>query len=113
MGSSMENKAFVENTISGGKQQSTRTFALPSGMTIETIETLAAEFKQMLLAEKSCLTLDASQVGSITTPALQMMVSLEKTLCAQGGSLDFSGQSEAFIQACKDAGLESLLATSP
>ncbi len=84
-------------------------FVLPAVMTIETAESLAAELKQLPLSEKTNLTLDASQVETITTPGLQLIVSLEKTLSAQGGSLTIQGQREPFIHAFKYTGLESLL----
>lgn len=78
-------------------------------MNIETAELLAAELKQLPLEEKTSLALDASQVEIITTPGLQLIVSLGKTLEAQGGTLLITGRKQAFDDAFRDAGLESLL----
>lgn len=84
-------------------------FALPSAMTIETIEALAAECKQWPLADKSQLTLDASAVEAITTPGIQLILSLEKTLAARGGAFRITGAKEHFLRAFKDAGLDSVV----
>lgn len=84
-------------------------FTLPSVMTIETVESIAAELKQLPLAEKTGLTLDAALVESITTPGLQLIVSLERTLAAQGGTFAIHGQREGFARTFRDAGLEELL----
>lgn len=84
-------------------------FTLPATITIESIEALAAEFKQWPFAEKTHLTLDASQVENITTPGLQLIVALEKTLSSQGGVLTVASMKESFINAFKDAGLASVL----
>lgn len=82
---------------------------LPANMTIEAVEALAAEFKQLPLVEKSILALDASQVETITTPCLQLIISLEKTLSAQSGSITISNGRDAFNRAFEDAGLSSLI----
>lgn len=87
-------------------------FALPQVVTIESVEALAAELKQLPLAQKTDLILDASQVQNITTPGLQLIISLEKTLSSQGGMLAIRDKSEAFMHALKDAGLQNLLSTS-
>ncbi|MEI7669994.1 MAG: STAS domain-containing protein, partial [Pseudomonadota bacterium] len=84
-------------------------FLLPTFMTIETVGTLAAEFKQWSLPKKICVTLDASQVENITSPGLQLIVALEKTLTRNGNALTIIGKKELFIQAFKDAGLENFL----
>lgn len=97
----------------GGVQNAEARFVLPSAMTVETAEALAAELKQLPLVEKTNLTLDASQVEAITTPGLQLVVSLEKALSAQGGTLTVGGGREAFLRAFQDAGLGSVIGKSP
>ena len=87
-------------------------FVLPPTMTVENAEALAAELKQLPLAEKTCLTLDAAGVQTITTPGLQLIAALQKTLADQGGTLSITGQPEHFIRAFKDTGLESVLGQS-
>lgn len=89
-----------------------KVFVLPSVMTIETVEVLAAELKQLPLSEKTDLVLDASHVESITTPGAQLIASLDKTLSAQGGTLTINGARNSFTRALKDVGLESLLGRS-
>ena len=84
-------------------------FTLPPIMTVETAESFAAELKQLPLAEKTQLTLDAAQVETITTPGLQLIVSLAKTLEAQSGTLTIINPRESFQHAFTDSGLENLL----
>lgn len=110
----MENKA--ESYSPGNTTNTSKIISdilvLPSLMTIESSQDLAATFKQLSLGEKSSLTLDASQVENITTPGLQLIASLQKTLVAQGGELVIKGARETFIHAFKDSGLESLIEAS-
>jgi anti-anti-sigma regulatory factor len=96
----------------GCKNSDSIYFTLPASMTIETAEALAAELKQLPLEGKTHLTLDASHVEHITTPGLQLIISLDKTLSAQGGMLTINGRRDPFIRAFKDTGLESVLSTS-
>ncbi|MDR3423583.1 MAG: STAS domain-containing protein [Alphaproteobacteria bacterium] len=86
--------------------------ALPPVMTIETAEALAGIFRELPILEKTILTLDASQVESLTTPGAQIILSLEKALAARGGSLAVVGGREAFTRALADMGLQRLLAQS-
>ena len=97
------------NTHSTRNDKDAISFILPPLMTIETAEALAAELKQLLLAEKTCLTLDASHVENITTPGLQLILSLEKTLSDQGGTLTINGKRDSFMHAFSDVGLASVL----
>ena len=100
------------NTTNDGNIDNIISFLLPAVMTIETAEQLAADLKQLSFAEKANLTLDASQVETITSPGLQILVSLEKTLTALGGVLTIEGRRDAFVRALKDTGLESVLVAS-
>ena len=81
-------------------------FKLPADMTIETVEELAGELKQLAILEKTTIKLDASEVERITTPGAQLIVALEKTLSSQGGMLVIVARSEAFIHALREMGLE-------
>jgi anti-anti-sigma regulatory factor len=85
-------------------------FSLYPVMNIETADALAVEIKQISLTEKSSFTLDASRVETLTTPGIQIIVSLEKALAAQGGTLRIIGRKDHFNQSFRDAGLERLLA---
>ena len=84
-------------------------FALPPNMNIETIEQLAIELKRFVSERKKSLILDVSKIENITTPGLQLILSLEKTLSASGNFLGMSGESIPLASAFKDAGLENLL----
>ncbi|MEQ1789256.1 MAG: STAS domain-containing protein [Rickettsiales bacterium] len=84
-------------------------FKLPPVMTIETIENLVSEIKQLPLSDKTSLTLDASNVENISTPGLQLIISLEKTFAARNGALIINGQKDFFLRALEDVGLDSLL----
>lgn len=97
------------STISATAASGALSLTLPPTMTIETAETFAAELKQLPLAEKTQLTLDAACVETITTPGLQLVVSLAKTLEAQSGKLTIINPRESFKHAFSDSGLESLL----
>ena len=68
----MEQAVYPKNTTSDCASAGALLFTLPAVMTIETAESLAAELKQLPLAEKTQLTLDASQVEHITTAGLQL-----------------------------------------
>ncbi len=109
----MEQAGYPKNTTNDCIELDAVLFTLPPTMTIETAESLAAELKQLPLAEKTQLTLDASQVEHITTAGLQLILSLEKTLSAQGGVLKMHGKRSGFIQAFHDAGLQNYLTEVP
>lgn len=100
-----------QNTPNGCVLQNTFSFVLPIEMTIDVIESVAAEMKQLSLSEKSSLLLDGKQLENITTPGLQLIVSLEKTLTGQGGSLTLKNLKKPIIQIFKDSGLENMLGT--
>ncbi len=93
----------------GSAVQDAVTFSLPPSVTIENAEALAGELKQLAQSEKSAFVLDVSKVENVTTPGLQLIVSLSKTLAAQGGLLEIRGEKEGMIQALRDTGLDSLL----
>lgn len=96
--------------MQAGSQDNSFSYVLPSVLTIETAEQLAAEFKQWPLTQKSALALDVSQVETITTPGIQLIVSLEKTVVGEGGTFTLTGKrSEALVHALKDSGLDNLL----
>jgi anti-anti-sigma regulatory factor len=85
-----------------------QTISLPSSLTIETVESFAEELKSFHWEEKPHLTLDASTNESINTTGLQLILSLHKTVQAQGGTLAICGGSESMAHAFKDLGLEGI-----
>ncbi len=97
----------MNNTTKSCNDENQARFTLPPMMTIETAEALCAELKQIPLIGKTGLILDASEVEHITTPGLQLIVALEKTLSTQGGALSITNKKDWFIRALQDAGLEN------
>ena len=85
-------------------------FALPAAITIETVEALAADLKQLSFTEKAVITLDASQTENITTPGIQLIVSVEKIMETLGGGVKISNARPAVIKTFQTIGLERLLA---
>lgn len=59
-------------------------FRLPPTISIETAAVLQQQLSD-LLRDHSELTLDGSDVTFITTPGIQLLVSVQKTLAARGG----------------------------
>lgn len=59
---------------------------LPTELTIHTAEQVAAEWKTLPI-QPGQLVLDASRLENITTPGVQLLLSLEASLQAAGGSL--------------------------
>ena len=80
-------------------------FTLPALMTIEAAEVLAAELRQLPLAEKTHLALDASRLENISTPGVQLILSLKKTLSSRGVALAINGQRDSFIRSLNEMGL--------
>lgn len=97
------------NTVNAEKALAAPSIALPAVLTIEAVEILAAEFKQLVLENDTHLQLDASAVERVTTPGIQLIVSLEKTVTDAGGILDIIGGKEEFNNAFADVGLASLI----
>lgn len=100
----MENESLIHLGT-----QSALAFTLPSTMTIENAELVAADLKQLSFTEKADLIIDASHVEHITTPGLQLLIALEKTLTAQGGTLMIKNGRPSFTQAFLEAGIDNLL----
>lgn len=82
---------------------------LPNEMTIDVAEDIGTEFKNQFLERSGNVVLDASEVVNITTPGIQLIVSLEKFLTSKGYTLNVTGASEGCICAIRDLGLEHLI----
>ena len=87
-------------------------FTLPTIMNIETAEHLVGELRKLPSAQNTDLVLDASHVESLTIPGIQLLVSLEKSLTANGGKLTINQRSDSFIYALKDTGFYVLFSKS-
>lgn len=86
------------------------TYTLPSSMTVETVEAQAAELKQLPIKEKARLVIDASQLEAITTPGIQLLLSLEKSLVTFSGELVIKNSKPNIHHTFATLGLEHLLA---
>lgn len=84
-------------------------FAFPPQVTIETVESIADMLKKNPMTEKALLTLDISQVEYITTPGLQLIISLQKAILALGGVMQIIGAKQTISHVFQQAGLERLL----
>ena len=90
--------------------------ALPAALTINTV----AEFQVaalMQLAElitgeggpAQPMVLDAAALETMTTPGMQLLLSLEKSLIARASTLTIMNPTDAYMQACLDLGLDDYL----
>jgi anti-anti-sigma regulatory factor len=85
-------------------------FALPAIVTLEIVETLSNDFKRLISTPGAAVLLDASKVDIITTPGMQLILSLDKSLELTGGRLEIVNPSEFFVQITKALGLIAQLA---
>lgn len=86
------------------------TFSLPSALTIKTVEALAAELKTAA-AEQGALTLDASAVALVTTPGVQLLLSLAKQYSGADSAVHLINPPSPLAQAFTQLGLFSLLSS--
>jgi anti-anti-sigma regulatory factor len=82
---------------------------LPAQMTIDTADSLAAEWNALPVSAKPCVTMDGSKVENITTPAVQLILAFDKTITESNGTLAITGKTECFTQVFYDLGLKSFL----
>lgn len=87
-------------------------FTLPSHLTIETAEPLTAALKEVATSATG-LTLDASGVEVMTSPGLQLMISLSKTMRASARPFRIVGLKEPLQRLLTQAGLDSFIHPLP
>lgn len=83
--------------------------ALPAEMGIDAVEALAETFRTLKIEDKSVLSVDAAQVIHITSPGIQLLVALEKTVAARGGHVVIENRNPHLEQVFRDLALESVL----
>lgn len=88
-------------------------FTLPAVMTIETADDVAAELRQLSLADHTHLILDASQLETLTTPGMQLLLATARTLSAHGGHLTIHHSKDDIITSVEDLGLYASLYPLP
>ncbi|MFM9890696.1 MAG: lipid asymmetry maintenance protein MlaB [Rickettsiales bacterium] len=86
-------------------------FTLPSHLTIETADELATSLKEMARNGGPCL-LDACEVMVMTTPGLQLMISLAKTMAETSGSLHIQSPPESMERLLVQSGFGHLITPS-
>jgi anti-anti-sigma regulatory factor len=82
-------------------------FALPSALTIETVEGLAAELAEVDFKAPRA-TLNASRTETITTPGIQLLIALAKTLEARGIALAITAANPSVMHTFAQLGLAAL-----
>ena len=82
----------MQDTTAGGAKKDTLTYALPPVMTIDMVEAVAAEMKQLPLPEKTHLILDASQLEAITTPGFEISLITPDTRAPVAGNASWSAE---------------------
>ncbi len=80
---------------------------LPSVLNLGVAEELREKFMQTLVVD-SDITLDASDVSTLTTPCLQVLVSAGRTVEEGGNSFSINNPSDAVKEAFDDLGLTDI-----
>ncbi len=89
----------------------TETFPLPAGFTIDVCPSVHAALTALVGVTDAggMLTLDAAPVERLTTPGIQLLCALDKSLAAKQAALKIVGAGERFIDTCKILGLKDHL----
>jgi len=95
----------VEDTVS----KECPKYKLPSILTIEGVDGFAQAIKGSFLSQESDMQIDASAVENITTPAIQLIVAIKKSLLANNHNLIIVNSSDEFKAATGRLGLADLL----
>lgn len=83
----------------------TRTFTFPETVTIQNVEAVADDVKKLSLQSGETLTLDAGNTAAITTPGIQLTLSLAAALEQNGGKLVIANPKQEFKQSFEALGL--------
>ena len=84
-------------------------YKLPSILTIEGVEGFAAEIKKFFAASSADIKIDASAVSNITTPAIQIIIAIKKSLLSNNNNLIIADSSDEFNATIGRLGLTDLL----
>jgi len=80
---------------------------LPGVLNLGIAEDLREKFIESLIVGND-ITLDASNVETITTPCLQVLISAGQSIENAGNTLSIQNSSKAFIAALEDLGLNDI-----
>lgn len=75
----------------------TSVFSLPAILTIQTVSDVANALRQADFKEDTTFVVDASLVEVITTPGIQLLLSLSSALQRKNGQLKVVNAGEAFV----------------
>ena len=81
------------------------TYKLPTQLDIRCVENIYNDFKNIISNEKS-LEIDASEIEKITTPGIQLIISLANYLNSRNLELKFVNHSENLITNLKELGID-------
>ncbi|MEP3246192.1 MAG: STAS domain-containing protein [Sneathiella sp.] len=82
-------------------------FALPAVLNLGTAEQLREKFMEAIIVD-SDIALEASEVSTLTTPCLQVLISAGQTVEANGRVFSVTNPSSAFKEAFDDLGLTEI-----
>lgn len=88
-------------------ENNTLTLVVPPALDIINAESFLTSLKDT--APDTALTLNAEKVERITTPGVQLLLSIDSTLTKGGGKLTLQSPSEIFNNALIDLGFEDKL----
>ncbi|MFN9323312.1 MAG: STAS domain-containing protein [Holosporales bacterium] len=87
--------------------------ALPAHLTIETAQAFTETIlRDAPMDENTAVNLDAAALETITTPGLQVLLSLQQSLHTKNSRLHIIGATPSVQAAFSDCGLQSLLEPS-
>jgi anti-anti-sigma regulatory factor len=81
--------------------------ALPSILTLETIEEFYAEVRKIDITNGAPVVVDAEKLTSITTPGIQIILSIARSVAQSGGAFSINPASRALQDSCRILGLDS------
>ncbi len=81
--------------------------SLPSMLTMENVEEFFLEARKINLSEGVHVQIDASALGSITTPGLQVLLALARSVAQANGQFQILSAPAALNDACRVMGLDS------
>lgn len=82
-----------------------KSFKLPASVTIADVEAVHSE----MLKLSGDVSIDASSSDSITTPGIQLLISLSKKISSEGGKFTITEPSKSFVQVFETLGLKQQL----
>lgn len=85
---------------------SSQNIKLPQSLTIETVESFADQLRQQLDIDVTEVSVDASGVELITTPGVQLLVALGKSLEARNGKLRLINAGSSFFSVFSMLGMD-------